>query len=113
MFRTVIGAYRTGFVDLNPRVSDPEIIGRWQCEAGTLDLQPDGTFALGGSMPWAGRWSRYDWNLSLRDDRGRKEYWRVVTFRQKPVLLRGWTEPSSPMPPECRKVTSMASIASP
>ncbi len=31
---TVISAYRTGFVDLNPRVSDPEIIGRWQCEAG-------------------------------------------------------------------------------
>jgi hypothetical protein len=104
---TVMSAYRTGFVDLNPRVTDAQVVGRWRCEAGLLELNSDGSFLLGGELPWAGRWSRYDWNLSLRDDRGRKEYWRVVTFSKVPVLLREWTEPSTPMPPECRRVVSI------
>ena len=99
----LVDAYRTGFVDLNPRVTDADVVGRWICGFGALSLRADGAFALTGREAWSGRWSRHHCNLSLRDDANHKEYWRVVTFSGTPVLLREWRDPASPMPRECRR----------
>jgi len=90
-------------VDLNPRVVDGEVIGVWSCEWGALSLAADAKFAVTGADSWHGKWTRHDWNLDLRDATGRAEYWRIVRVRGTPVLLRGWTDPAAPWPPECRK----------
>jgi hypothetical protein len=99
----VVAVYRRGFVDLNPRVIDADIVGRWNCDFGVLSLQASGAFSLTGSETWSGHWSRHDWALLLGDETPRKEYWRVVTFSGTPVLLCQWRDPASRMPPECRK----------
>jgi hypothetical protein len=89
--------------DLNPRVKDADVVGEWHCESGVLTLAPDGHFALAEASTWRGTWKRRDWNLDLRDDQGRSEYWRVVRVKDTPVLLRGWRDPAAPWPPECRQ----------
>jgi hypothetical protein len=90
-------------VDLNPTVVDHDVIGVWSCEWGALSLASDATFALGGANGWRGKWTRHDWNLDLRGVTGRAEHWRIVRVKGTPVLLRGWTDPAAPWPPECRK----------
>jgi hypothetical protein len=89
-------------VDLNPDVSDDVVVGQWRCPWGTLSLARDRSFVLTESAEWRGEWRRKDWNLNLEGP-GRIEYWRVVRLKGAPVLLRGWSDPAAPRPPECRK----------
>jgi hypothetical protein len=111
LFLLVAGALVVGNIaysnalDLNPSVSNAELIGNWETAASSLVLRRDGSYQLHagndfsrdfGTSASAGRWQHDAFSLSLIDSSGKPlKPLRAIRFRGKPHLILEFDDPDS------------------
>lgn len=81
-------------LEMNPLVSDAQLIGKWKGDSHQLDLRGDGTALFRTSTHEAvGRWARKGDFIIRVDARGAEPSYRIVTSLDRLHLTRDFVDP--------------------